>query len=221
MTLGPDYVDERELLPGISVHFMVKDPPLDRMAALVQYLAPCVNEFVIVDTSDTDKYVSIMESWSQPSGKPVTVVRTSFVDFATTRNVGHEVHKYEWTLGLDPDELPSLAMLLHITQVTSKEYMDANPYAAGYCYWTWNWWDGQLGPEMPYHYHTRLYKTKGSWVYRPIHELVMVQGKSELDLRGTHILPLVGKSAFLIHSKGAEDIQRADALYREMGEVSH
>jgi hypothetical protein len=219
MTLGVD-PDNRIVGPGITVHFLVKDPPLDRMAALVQYLAPHVDEFVIVDTSESPHYAGIMQNWSAPTRTPVIVIRTDFVDFATTRNVGHEQHHYEWTLGLDPDELPTWKMLEFIKFATSEEGKDQNPEANGYVFWTYNWWEGELGPEANYHWHTRLYRTVGSWVERPIHELVVVCGTPELSIRNTSTLPLAPREAYLIHSKGMDDIQRADALYAKMGEVS-
>ena len=216
MILGVD-LDNREVLPGISVHFMVKEPPLDRLAALVQFLAPFVNEFVIVDTNDDERYVERMESWSQPSGVPVRVIRTPFVDFSTSRNVGLAEHKHEWTLGLDPDEIPSFNMIDFIVHQTLP---GASGDAMGYVFWTYNWWDGIKGEEAPYHWHTRLWKTKGSYLYRPIHELVKVCGVDELTIRNTISLPHAPKEAYLIHSKGRMEIERDDAFYATMGEVS-
>ena len=213
--------DNRIVEPGISVHLLVKDPPIDRLAVLVQYLAPFVDEFVIVDTSETDFYANIMESWSQPSGKPIIVVRTDFVDFATTRNVGHALHRYEWTLGIDPDELPSWKMMEFIRYVTSEEGKAANPQANGYVFLTYNWWDGLLAEEAKYHWHVRLYRTVGSWVIRPIHELVVVCGVPESGIRNTSVLPYAPRDAFLIHSKSMADIERANVLYAKMNESLH
>lgn len=210
----------RELRPGISVHMMVLNPPLDRMAALVVYLMPHVQEFVIIDTGSPDEVVLTMESWNYPTGVPVRVYRETFVDFSTTRNLGLARHEFEWTLGLDPDELPSFEMLQHIKRVTSPEGMAEAPHAAGYVYWTLNWWNGLKGPEQDYHWHTRLWRTFNSFLQRPVHELVVVSGNPELGVRNTPMLPHAPKQAYLIHSKGAEEIEKADQLYAQMGEVS-
>lgn len=209
--------------PGISVHLMVKDPPIARMAALVAILRPLVNEFVIVDTGSPDHAKEVMRGWASgpEPNVPVTVLEQPFEDFSTTRNKGLLLHKHEWTLGIDPDELPSFGMLEHIRHVTSPAGMEQFAEARGWTYFTYNWWGGLLGPEMPYHWHTRLWKTEGSFLTRPIHELVMVQGESELSIRNQPKLPQAPKSAYLIHSKGSDEIAKSDAMYAEMGEVSH
>lgn len=211
--------DERELLPGISVHFMVLNPPVDRFAALVAYLRPYVNEFVIVDTGSSESTVSKMRDWSTPQ-VPVRLIHEPFVNFADTRNKGLVQHRHEWTLVLDPDELPSMKMLAHVRYATSEQGVRAFPEANAWLYWTYNYWDGVLGPEMNYHWHTRLWKTRGSYMYRPVHELVVVCGEDELVIRGSNRLPMAPKDAFLIHSKAGEEIEKADKLYADMGEVS-
>jgi len=48
----------------------------------------------------------------------------------------------------------------------------------------------------------------------------MVQGESELILRNQSALPQAPKSAYLIHSKGSEELAEADALYAKLGEIS-
>ncbi len=198
---------------------MVKDPPLDRFAALVAFLRPHVNEFVVIDTGSSPEALAVMRSWQGPERVPFSVYEEVFEDFSTTRNKGLALHKHEWTLGLDPDELPSLGMMQHIKHATSPEGMAEYPNARGWVYWTYNWWEGVLGPEMGYHWHTRLWKTDGSALFRPIHELVRVQGEDELSIRGSDKLPQAPKDAYLIHSKGAEDIKKADSLYQRMDGV--
>lgn len=214
---GPD---QRELKPGISVHMMVKDPPLERMAMLVAYLSPYVDEYVIVDTGSDDEVIQKMLMWNRPQFPTVRVHQTKFVDFSTTRNEGLLLHEYEWTVGFDPDELPSLQMVIHIANAAGPVGAEKAPAAIGWLYWTLNWWDGVLGPAMDYHWHTRLWKTRGSYLYRPIHELVMVQGIDEATMRDTIKLPKAPVEAYLIHSKGGEDIRKADEFYASMGEVS-
>ena len=208
------------MLPGISVHFMVKSPPMDRFAALVAFLLPHVSEVVIIDTGSRAEDVAIMQSWNYPNTAPVHVFLEKFEDFSTTRNLGLARHQYEWTLGLDPDELPSFEMMQHIKYVTSPQGMEQFPQAQGWVYWTLNWWGGTLGPAMEYHWHTRLWKTEGSFLYRPVHELVNVGGRPEGTIRNTGLLPNAPKQAYLIHSKGTEDIELADRLYEQLGEIS-
>lgn len=208
-----------ELLPGISVHFMVLDPPLDRMALLVEYLKPYVNEFVIVDTGSSESDIAVMQSWGSED-KPVRILHETFVNFSETRNKGLAVHKHFWTLGLDPDELPSPMMMSHIVWAISPEGREAAHAAQGWAYWTKNYWGGVYGPEMPYHWHCRLWRTQWGKLYKPVHELVELSGMPEETTRGTSILPNAPKAAYLIHSKAQEEISRADALYGAMGEES-
>ncbi len=182
---------------------------------LVAYLTPYVDEIVIVDTGSDIVDIGRMMRWPK-----VSLVPAVFENFADTRNIGLATHKYEWTLGLDPDELPSFDMLAHIRYVTGRDGKGDWPTARAWCYWTYNWWEGTLGPEEPYHWHTRLWKTKGSYLERPVHELVVVQGEHEATIRNTKKLLKAPKEAFLIHSKNAADIEQADLLYEALGEVS-
>lgn len=204
------------LKPGISVHSMVKDPPLDRLAMLVDYLRPYIHEWVVVDTGSPSEVVEKMQKWPK-----VRVTLEPFVNFSETRNKGLDLHEHEWTLVLDPDELPSPEMVEHIRYVTSPEGMREFQQAWGWVYWTRNWWDGTKGPEFEYHWHTRLWLTTRGRFYRPVHELVKFDGSVEEGaIRGQPSLPFAPRDAYLIHSKGAADIEQADALYRSMGEVS-
>ncbi len=199
--------------PGLSVHMMVKEPPIDRLALLVDYLTILADEFIIVDTGSTDQVKDIMRSW-----KKVTVIEEEFTNFSETRNKGLELHKYEWTLGIDPDELPSVGMISHMNAVIRNEV--ARPSALGWLYWTVNYWGGILGPEKSYHWHCRLWRTEAGRLYRPVHELVRLNGKGEEETRGTNLLPAAPKKAYLIHSKPQDTIERDDALYARLGHIS-
>lgn len=201
-------------LPGLSVHMMVLNPPIARMAMLVEYLSGTASEIVVVDTGSSDDTKRVMQGWPR-----VRLVETEFVDFSTSRNIGLDEHKYEWTLGLDPDELPSVVMLQHIAWVL-KEGAEQFPQAKGWLYWTKNYWGGRLGPEEEYHWHTRLWRTESGRLYRPVHELVSLDGRPESETRGTPILPKAPRMAYLIHSKEADEIARADELYARLGEIS-
>lgn len=200
--------------PGLSVHLMVLNPPMDRLAMLVDYLSGSANEFVIVDTGSAPAVKQIMASWPK-----VRLIETEFVDFATSRNVGLAEHKYEWTLCVDPDELPSVIMMQHIAWLM-KEGAQEFPQAKGWLYWTRNYWGGVQGPELEYHWHCRVWKTESGKFYRPVHELVALNGRPESDTRGTPVMPKAPRMAYLIHSKAAEEIARSDELYRQMGEIS-
>lgn len=207
-----------DLQPGISVHHMVLNPPIDRLALLNLYLRPYVNEFVIVDTGSSESDIAKMLSWSTPE-VPVTVISEPFVDFSTSRNKGLPLHRYAWTLALDPDELPSVEMLKHMlwaTTVGETEY----PNTLGWLYWTYNFWGGVIGEEMDYHWHCRLWRTDRGEYYRPVHELIRLDGKEEAATRGSIVLQAAPKNAYLIHSKPEHEIAKADALYNSLGEVS-
>ena len=201
--------------PGLSVHFMVLNPPLDRMAALVEYLSIVANEFVIVDTGSSPVTTQTMQDWPK-----VKVIHEPFVDFATTRNKGLALHQYEWTLGVDPDELPSFAMMQHIAWAIGDLGRKRFPAAKGWLYLTKNFWGGVLGPHMDYHWHARLWKTESGKLYRPVHELLAIDGKHETQTRGTNILPKAPPKAYLIHSKSEVEIEQADKLYATLGQVS-
>lgn len=195
----------------LSVAFLVKNPPLDRLAMLIEYLRPIANEFVIVDTGSDERTISVMKSWVGVHIFPAPWEN----DFAKARNVGLPYCTNEWTLILDPDELPSIAMMQYIrTDILDSQPKDVD----GVAFWTRNFWDGVLGPEAPYHWHTRIIRTGKAKFYRPVHELIEFDdGQSELSLRNTTRLPLAPREAYLIHSKGQEEIQKADSLYDTLG----
>jgi hypothetical protein len=189
---------------------MVLNPPIDRLALLVDYLQIIANEFVIVDTGSSDNDKQTMAAW-----KNVRVIEEEFTNFSETRNKGLAEHTHEWTLGIDPDELPSVGMITHMNAVINDEVSRAS--ALGWLYWTINYWGGVKGPEMTYHWHTRLWKTAAGRLYRPVHELVSLNGQGEELTRGTNLLPAAPKAAYLIHSKPADELEKADALYERLG----
>lgn len=199
--------------PGLSVHFMVLNPPLDRLAMLVEYLSVLADEYVIVDTGSSDADKSIMAAWDK-----VRVIEETFTNFSETRNKGLAQHQYAWTLGIDPDEIPSVTMMGHINKVIREEV--SRPSALGWLYWTINYWGGVQGPQKSYHWHTRLWRTDRARLYRPVHELVMLDGKPESETRGTNLLPAAPKQAYLIHSKAQDELAKADELYEKLGHKS-
>lgn len=181
-------------------------------------LVPHVNEIVIVDTGSSDEDIAKMESWNYKDGSAeVRVIHRRFVNFSHTRNQGLAQHKYEWTFGLDPDEIPSYAMMEHMKQVTNPDAEVKYKQVKGWLYLSLNWWDGTLGPREEYHWHVRLWRTKRSWMYRPIHELMYLDGVAEGGIRGHGALPKAPEGAYLIHSKGGREIVQSDNFYKSMG----
>jgi hypothetical protein len=192
---------------------MVLNPPIDRLALLVNYLSILADEFVIVDTGSSERDIEIMSSWDK-----VRVIHEKFTNFSETRNKGLEQHTHEWTLGIDPDELPSVGMISHMNAVIKDEVN--RPNALGWLYWTVNFWGGVLGETRSYHWHCRLWRTEAGRLYRPVHELVSLNGMPEEVTRGTNLLPAAPELAYLIHSKAQEDLEQADRLYESLGGIS-
>jgi hypothetical protein len=196
----------------VSVIFLVKDPPIERLAALVEYLRFVADEFIIVVDDRTDAtLVNIMHGWYNVKVVPFTWVD----DFAAARNAALPHVTRPWTLHVDPDELPSVEMMLHIKEVTEKN----DEFPAAFIYWTPNWWGGTKGEEMPYHWHIRLWKTGHGQFYRKVHELVRLDGLDESMTRGT-LAKQAPPIARLIHSKAWDEAIAAQDYYETLGERS-
>ena len=200
----------------VSLACLVKDPPLDRFALLVEYVRPVVSQTVIVvDDRTSVEAADTMSTWPG-----VTLVPFGWVDdFSAARTAALPHCTGDWILHLDPDELPTAAMLEFIRMVDARTQEDVEwqggTYSAprGYLFFTQNYFDGLQGEEWEEHWHCRLFKrTSGAW-YRPVHELVMLDGLPEP--RNTPLLPKAPRSAFLIHSRMNDD--RIDAVYNRIG----
>lgn len=188
----------------ISAAFLVKDPPLDRLAALVEFLRPVVQQFVIVvDDRTAAEAVDTMIEWPG-----VEIVYWRWVDdFAAARNAALPVCNGDWVLHLDPDELPSTAMIEFLRSVDASPWRDEHwmgavyPAPRGYLFFTKNYFDGRQGAEWEEHWHCRLFRRgKGVW-YKPVHEQVMLESMPESRTRNTAILPKAPRSACIIHSR--------------------
>lgn len=193
----------------VSLCMLVKDPPLDRLAALIELCRPTISEIVIVVDDRTDEAtVEIMRSWEN-----VTLVPFTWIDdFSAGRNAALSIAQGEWVLHLDPDEVPTEKMLAHIREVTSVP----DQHHLGYLYMTENWWGGQKGSWQESDWHTRLFqRTHGTW-YRPVHELVQLDGLPESATRNTEKLSKAPRDAWLIHSKPMDIINRDSALYARL-----
>lgn len=204
----------------ISAAFLVKDPPLDRLSMLVEYLRPVVTDFVmVVDDRTAAETSNRLSTW-----RDVTVVPFRWVDdFSAGRNAALPHCRGDWTLIVDPDELPTRAMLDFVAQVDASEWADlqwegyAYPAPRGYLFFTKNFEDGEQGPEWEEHWHCRLFRTARAQWYRPVHELVQLDGMAESSIRGTSLLPKAPRSAYLIHSKLSDVAPASTELYVAIG----
>lgn len=206
---------------GLSVHFMVKDTEMDRFAEKVAFMCTVADEIVIVDTGSSPADVAAMRSWDGWRGTEVKVVETEFTDFASSRNFGIKQHTRAWTFGMDPDELPSPALMDVLDAVSHRNYAaETEEYkeSLGFLVITHSWWAGRRGPVSESDWHCRLWKTGLGTLYRPVHELVMLGGKTESLTRNTGLLPKLPEHNFLIHSKGYPEMVKSTELYRRMGE---
>lgn len=199
----------------ISAAFLVKDPPIDRLALLIEYLRPIVSDVVVVvDDRTAAETIETMSAW-----RDVTLVPFRWVDdFSAARNAALPYCRGDWVLHLDPDEMPTAAMLDFLRMVDAVPQPDTDwqgsryPGPRGYLFFTESWYDGQKAPEWEEHWHCRLFRrTAGAW-YRRVHELVLLDAMPESRTRGTPLLPKAPRAAFLIHSRmndAAKDEQYA------------
>jgi hypothetical protein len=200
----------------VAACFLVKDPPLDRLALLVEYLRPYVHEYVMVVDDRTQAATVDTLAW-----RGVTRVPFRWVDdFAAARNAALPYVTSEWVLHLDPDEMPSVAMMEFIQAVDADRQEDVlwqdSLYRAprGYLFFTKNFYDGRQGEELEEHWHCRLFRADmGRW-YKPVHEQVELDGLPESIARGTPVLPKAPRGAYLIHSRMNDDAK--DRQYAEI-----
>jgi len=194
--------------PGISVHMMVRQPPIERIAVLLEYLSPVVDEIVMLDTGSEDELKHTMTTnWPK-----IRLFEAPFKDF-TTRNVSLPEHRFEWTLHLDWDEMPSHRMMEHVVNV-SRGRSEHKPL--GWLYLAKNFWAGRPGPYIESNWHTRLWKTGHGKFYKPVHEQVALDGRKESDTRNTSVLIKAPVEAYFIHSKSQDEINRSGHLYNKM-----
>lgn len=204
---------------AVTLAMLVLDPPLDRLAALVELVRPVVSQTVIVvDDRTCPDVVGVI------AGLGVTLVPFAWIDdFAAARNAALEYATGDWILHLDPDELPSRGMLDFIAAVDAIPARNGlahegrwNAEALGYLVWTRNWYGGVRGPETEPDWHCRLFRRDvGRW-YKPVHEQVELAGLPESMTRGGPLLPKAPAGAYLIHSKPGARIEPDAALYRRL-----
>lgn len=194
----------------IGLAMIVRDEPIDRLAGLVEFLRPVVDEFAFVDTGSQDFEIDapLWRSWG------VNVGQFEWCDdFASARNATLPLLNTDWALHLDADERPTMAMMNHLAWVKEEKH---DKRTLGFLYLTINFWAGERGVTVPEHWHARLFKReRGRW-YRPLHELVQIDGRPESATRDTQAMPKAPLDAYIIHSKPREKVAFSDALYERM-----
>jgi glycosyltransferase involved in cell wall biosynthesis len=210
----------------ISLAMLVKDPPLDRLAALLDYVAPVVGQVVIVVDDRTARSYAGPFMDMNLDAEPNYIVPFTWVDdFASARNAALPYCTGDWILHLDPDELPSADMLAFLAMVDRSEWRDSQWLGAtyedprGYLFWTRGYIDGARGQEIEADWHCRLFRNRiGRWA-KPLHEQVELAGRPESATRGTPWLPKAPRAACLIHSKTSARQDADLTLYAQMGGV--
>ena len=205
----------------VSAAFLVLDPPIDRLAALLERIRPVVSDVVIVvDDRTRPETVDAMSAW-----RDVTLVMFRWVDdFAAARNVGLGYCTGDWILHLDPDEWPSDRMLAFIEMVGASEWVPVIHWQGqthadprGYLFWTTSG-DGSYDIAIEHDWHCRLFRRGyGHW-YKPVHELVMLEGFTEDRTRETPLLVKAPRSASLYHRPEPRTAAK-DELYRRLERV--
>lgn len=205
----------------LSVAMLVREPPIERLVALIDYMSALASEFVIVDTGSSPETIQAMVAMNKaPWGLPKVLIiqREWRDDFSWARNEGLDKVTRKWTLVLDPDELPSFKMMEHIRSEISR---DDNLIPDAWLHWTKDYYAGREDPYAEYQWHIRLFRTGVGRFYRPLDELISLGGLREDETRNTHRVPKAPKESYLIHSKGREDVDRSKTTYdrirREQG----
>lgn len=199
----------------VSAALLVKDPPLDRLAALVDYLRPaCSDVAIVVDDRTRPETVATLATW-----RDVTLVPFRWVDdFAAARNAALPHCRGDWTLVVDPDELPSAAMLDYVHAIDTRTPVEVGrPGAAAFLFWTVTYVDGRATEPVDADWHIRLFRTDRGRFYRPVHELVALDGLPEHETRGTPLCPKAPRNAYLIHSTTSRAQAVAAPLYDAIG----
>lgn len=197
----------------LAMAMLVKNPPMERLVQQIDFMSSIVSQFVIVDTGSQPEDIQKMVRMNKaPFGLPAVKIlqRPWENNFADARNHALSYINRAWTLVLDPDELPSMAMMQHIRDRVTA---DLDTDRAGYLYWTKDYYDGMEDPYAEYQWHVRLFRSGRGRFYRALDELVELDGFPEPDTRGTNRLPKAPRDAYLIHSKSRDATLESKALY--------
>jgi Glycosyl transferase family 2 len=204
----------------LSVAMLVRNPPLDRLVTLIDYMSAVASEFVIVDTGSTDEELQAMVRMNKaPWGLPKVLIlqREWRDDFAWARNEGLDRVTRKWTLVLDPDELPNFQMMEHIKDVLTESDSGRQIVTeAGWLHLAVNYTGGIRDPFQEFHWHVRLFRTGRGRFYRPLDELVSLDGLPEHETRGTYRLHKAPRESYIIHSKDRDSAERSRQTYERM-----
>lgn len=194
---------------SIGLTFLVKDPELSRFRVLIEYLREISREFVIVvDDRTTVKSQEVMSQWPDTRIVPITWQN----DFAWARNQGLPLIRSDWTAYFDPDELPNSRLLKFMRDADAEKKSPA-----GYLFDTHNHWNGHnMHAHQELDWHLRMWKTGRGRFYRPVHELVEIDGKKENMTRGTPLVVKAPREAFIIHAKPASVTAEDSQLYTDI-----
>jgi glycosyltransferase involved in cell wall biosynthesis len=192
----------------LSLAMLVRQPPIERLVTLVDYMSVITDDIVIIDTgSDDDVVRKLMK---------LPFVRVFYRvwrdDFAWARNEGLKACLNEWTLVLDPDELPSQPALQWIWETVNRPTTEFDAYQL----WWVNYWDGVRAPDQEMYWHARLFRTGQFEFFRPVHELLRpIDPNSEF-----HGFGRAPQDCYIIHSKTAEEVVASDNVHAKIGMVS-
>jgi hypothetical protein len=193
---------------NFGVAFIVRDPDLARVRMLVEYLRPIADEFVFA--VDDRTFPDQIEALRRIEGSKVKVI-TWQDDFAWARNQSIAEITRPWTLVLDPDELPSSELMNDLGEWAPDDGM------LGALIWRKNWYCSEPQPTTgEWDWHLRIFRTGHGEFYRPIHELVKLDGRQEGQTRGTNAVRKMPLWSPLLHSKPCEVLQSDNAYYQEL-----
>lgn len=206
---------------SISLAMLVLDPPLDRLAALLDYVRPVISQtVVVVDSRTGTRAVDALSSLG------CELVPFDWCDdFAAARNAALPHVRGDWVLHLDPDELPSHAMLDFIAAADDPDWTRVTEWCGqahldplGYLFWTRSYMDGHPVEGAEHDWHCRMFRRDlGRW-YRAVHELVALDGMPESRTRETPYLVKAPRPAYFIHSKVTDEAKQT--LYARLEAVA-
>ena len=201
---------------SVSLAMLVKSPPLDRMAALIDAVRPVIDEVVVV----VDDRTGVADCDAMAAMGCRLVPFTWCDDFSAGRNAALPHCSGDWILHLDPDEMPSPNMLAFIGMVRASPwvakvdwYGQSHLDPRGYLFWTTDS-NGHANLKIEHDWHCRLFRAdRGRW-YKPVHEQVALEGMPEGMTRETPMLVKAPRAAYLIH-EGVGSAEKS-ALYARL-----
>jgi glycosyltransferase involved in cell wall biosynthesis len=126
-------------------------------------------EIITVDDNSSDETCNILKEY-----KNVKIFTNTFTDFSSQRNFGIRQASNEWILSLDPDEVVSEKLKTEIRSgINQKEFSAFNIPTKNIFYGKWLKYGGNY-PD----YHIRLFKKENAVWDNPVHERLLIKGKT-------------------------------------------